>query len=221
MNLYYEDTLYPLQDKVLHAIDALGAPFYLTGGTALSRCYLHHRYSDDLDFFTNTDTRFFKKAEEALLALEPLGIERTTRSNDFYSFFVGNILKIDFVNDTAGHVGEFSPFGIFSKVDSIENILANKISAIWGRDEPKDVADLWMIAESRSIDWQDVFQNVSSKASGIFPPLIAKKIATFPPGLLKKVKWLPEKEPSPDTFRESISKIIEDMLHVKYAESEK
>ncbi len=26
-------------------------PFFLTGGTALSRYYTHHRYSDDLDFF--------------------------------------------------------------------------------------------------------------------------------------------------------------------------
>ena len=27
----------------------MSLPFYLTGGTALSRCYYHHRYSEDLD----------------------------------------------------------------------------------------------------------------------------------------------------------------------------
>jgi len=30
-----------------------GTPFYLTGGTALSRGYFNHRYSDDLDLFVN------------------------------------------------------------------------------------------------------------------------------------------------------------------------
>jgi predicted nucleotidyltransferase component of viral defense system len=32
--------------------------FYLTGGTALSRAYLNHRYSDDLDFFVNAVNDF-------------------------------------------------------------------------------------------------------------------------------------------------------------------
>jgi predicted nucleotidyltransferase component of viral defense system len=31
--------------------NAAGTPFFLTGGTALSRYYTHHRYSDGLDFF--------------------------------------------------------------------------------------------------------------------------------------------------------------------------
>lgn len=29
--------------------------YYLTGGTALSEFYLHHRYSDDMDFFTEKE----------------------------------------------------------------------------------------------------------------------------------------------------------------------
>lgn len=32
--------------------DFLKSHFYFTGGTALSAAYLHHRYSDDLDFFS-------------------------------------------------------------------------------------------------------------------------------------------------------------------------
>ena len=34
---YYSNTLYPLQDRVLALFK--GSPFYLTGGTALSRGY--------------------------------------------------------------------------------------------------------------------------------------------------------------------------------------
>jgi len=32
--------------------------FYLTGGKAASCGYLDHRFSDDLDFFTNDDPHF-------------------------------------------------------------------------------------------------------------------------------------------------------------------
>lgn len=53
---YYRESLYPCQNEVMKLVDGLGAPFYLTGGTALSRHYFNHRYSDDLHFFLNNDS---------------------------------------------------------------------------------------------------------------------------------------------------------------------
>ena len=50
--------LYSLQDRVLDKVFSVEDEFYLTGGTALSRFYKAKRYSDDLDFFTNSSTRF-------------------------------------------------------------------------------------------------------------------------------------------------------------------
>jgi hypothetical protein len=55
---YYLNTLYPLQDKILEIMGKIPVGFYLTGGTALSRAYLNHRYSDDLDFFVNAVNDF-------------------------------------------------------------------------------------------------------------------------------------------------------------------
>lgn len=55
------------QKKLLDffATTSLIKKFYLTGGTALSFFYLHHRLSIDLDFFS--DTRFeFKDLENFL-----------------------------------------------------------------------------------------------------------------------------------------------------------
>ena len=53
---FYEKVLYPAQDKILNAIgEVFGDAFYLTGGTALSRFYFHHRLSEDLDLFTETE----------------------------------------------------------------------------------------------------------------------------------------------------------------------
>ena len=55
---YYFKKLYPLQDKIFQVLNKLDTDFYLTGGTAASRGYLNHRFSDDLDFFVNDDNRF-------------------------------------------------------------------------------------------------------------------------------------------------------------------
>ena len=57
---FYQNKLFPFQDEILHVMQRVESPFYLTGGTALSRCYLHHRYSDDLDFFVNKDEVILK-----------------------------------------------------------------------------------------------------------------------------------------------------------------
>ena len=60
---FYLDKLYPLQDIVLRSIEDLETGFYLTGGTAISRAYFHHRYSDDLYFFMNASANFLPEVE--------------------------------------------------------------------------------------------------------------------------------------------------------------
>ena len=44
---YYINNRHPFQDLVLKLIMKVDDTFYLTGGTALGRHYLKHRYSDD------------------------------------------------------------------------------------------------------------------------------------------------------------------------------
>lgn len=66
---YYFNNLYPLQDTVLNVIAGCTADFYLTGGTALSRFYLHHRFSDDLDFFLNNVSNFRDQVDVVFSAL--------------------------------------------------------------------------------------------------------------------------------------------------------
>jgi len=55
---YYFDVLYPFQDRVIKVINQVDTEFYLSGGTAASRGYLNHRFSDDLDYFVNDDSYF-------------------------------------------------------------------------------------------------------------------------------------------------------------------
>ena len=216
MNSYYSDTLYPLQDKVLQVIDELQTPFYLTGGTALSRGYFGHRYSDDLDLFVNKDDKFRFYAEKIVEKLmEKFEVEVILRSDSYFSLKINQLLKVEMVNDVAFRDGEVQKKPIFSRVDSVQNILSNKLSAIISRDEPKDVVDIWVISKNFSVKWPQMFQAVGSKTVGIFPPDVAKRLAEFPAELVKVIKWVPGKQPEAAQFKSDLDGICDAMLRVE------
>ncbi|MDR0551108.1 MAG: nucleotidyl transferase AbiEii/AbiGii toxin family protein [Spirochaetaceae bacterium] len=50
-----------------------GTAFFLTGGTALSRAYYNHRYSDDLDFFLDNSDIYNEQLNTALAMLKEDG----------------------------------------------------------------------------------------------------------------------------------------------------
>ena len=213
MNSYYRDTLYPLQDKVLRAIDELETPFYLTGGTALSRCYFEHRYSDDLDLFVNKDEHFTSLADKVTGQLsEKFGVEVLLRAEGYYSLKIDQTLKMEMVNDVAFRDGKLQNKPIFSRVDSIQNILSNKLSAIISRDEPKDVVDIWVISKNTFVKWPEVFQAVGSKAVGIFPPDVAKRLTESPVKLLEIIKWTDGKRPTAAQFEKDLGEICDAIL---------
>ena len=212
MTSYYTDTLYPLQNKVLQLLNNNNSDFYLTGGTALSRGYLNHRYSDDLDFFVNQNNNFVKISEEILNILSSLKTEINIRSETFYSFTVEEILKIDLVNDSGKHFGKLNNLPLFYQTDNIENILANKLTAIIGRDEPKDIVDIWAISKNQKVGWREIFTASNSKAVGIFPPNVAQKMAEFPITLLDEIKWTEGVRPNENNFKKDIDELISEML---------
>ena len=131
--------LYALQDEALAAIFNEPAGFYLTGGTALSRFYLGHRYSDDLDLFTHDVGIFgdaFRLVHSKIQERWP-DLELEVDARDFKRLRIladGITLKLDFVADRVGRVGLPERVGTVY-VDTIRNILGNKLCAIMGRDE--------------------------------------------------------------------------------------
>ena len=210
--MLYEKELYPLQNKILKEVDALRTPFYLTGGTALSRCYYDHRYSDDLDLFANDIPDFVDLAERCLSTLNPYTSEVLSRGSFYYSIVLEDKLKVDFVNDVSYHYGDFMNFSIYSKVDNVLNILSNKLSALIGRDDPKDVVDIWVIAKNTKVDWKQIFKDVHSKAAGIYPLLVAEKFDTYPMELLGTIKWRTDSKPDSSLFAKEIQDIINQII---------
>ncbi len=211
LNLFYEETLYPLQDKVLARMKELDLPFYLTGGTLLHRFYYNYRYSDDLDFFVKGYDNFEELKKKVLTGLKYFQYEITNQSDSFLSIFVENKLKIDFVNDIPFYYGEINKNDIYPRIDNILNILSNKLTCLQSRMQPKDLVDIWVIwRENKSIDWKKIFTVSQSKAAGIYPPQIAHLISTFPDSELNQIKFV-KKEYS-KLFINELPQLIESIL---------
>ena len=186
--------LYKLQDKVFEALRGRYGSLYLTGGTALSRFYLHHRYSDDLDFFVNDDTSFITQVQNILGVMNKsfkVLTNKLIQHDTFIRIWIeseGVELKLEFVNDVPFRWNT-SHTVLDIPIDNVGNILANKLTALISRDEPKDVYDIVSIAETYSFSWPDVFENAMNKAI-IAEPDVAMRLTAFPPELIQKQLWL-------------------------------
>lgn len=200
---YYTTGLYPFQDGILEIVRNLNTPFYLTGGTALSRCYFHHRHSDDLDFFVNADVEYPKYVRKILQGLKnhqsKLGFELLQDSviaEDAFSQVVLRrgtgkeeyLLKIDMINDVPEYFGEVANILPFGRVDNVLNILTNKLSALY-RFEPKDIADVWIISRRVRFRWKEMLRVAKEKELGLDVLKISEIIKSFPSAYIDKVRW--------------------------------
>lgn len=196
MNARDYKALYDVQDEVLQTVFEEPLGFYLSGGTALSRFYLHHRYSDDLDFFCHDLTVFpdaFRLVYRKLKTKwSNASIEVDAR--DFKRVFIQQdktLLKLDFIADRVIRIGlPIMQDGIY--IDTVKNILSNKLSAILGRDEERDIADLICIAMAYRFSWKNIIEDLAIKESFELEDLLFR-IKTFPVENLNTVPFISKK----------------------------
>jgi hypothetical protein len=219
MDNLYSSVLYPFQDQVLQIILNLDTKFYLTGGTAASRGYLNHRYSDDLDLFVNDDDHFNLWVDRTTQALQGarLGdLEILAREERFALINIIQPdleLKLEFINDVPAHVGEITNHQVLGKLDSAENILANKVTAILAREEPKDLADIWGFCTLMNLSLSDAITNAESKAAGIFPPDLARVFLTTNEDDWKVIRWI--NKPEVNEFIADMHILGENLIHIQ------
>lgn len=195
---YYINNLYPFQDLVLKLIMKVDDTFYLTGGTALGRYYLKHRYSEDLDLFVNRENNFKQLSNKIISQLQNhfSEIETALLSEDFARIFIHNEeypLKIEFVNDVLFHTGEIQTAKFFHRIDSWENILSNKICAL-SRDEAKDVADLIFLSMKYSFTWETMINYARQKDTWVNEIEVSQSVHKFDTRRLIKINWIREPE---------------------------
>ncbi len=196
---YFLHKLYPLQDEVLKLATHVKTKFYLTGGTALSRAWLNHRYSDDLDFFLNNDAEFNTEVEKLYQCLKASFNENLINLIDsahFHRWVIKNndiTLKIEMINDVGFRKGTPVSTTLFYQTDTWENIASNKISAL-NRNEPKDIADLIFIENAYQPHWPSIIEDAKAKDLSVNEIEAAAYIGNFNFELLNTVRWIKNPE---------------------------
>lgn len=134
----------------IFANDQLGN-FYLTGGTALSGYYLHHRISDDLDFFSfgDFDPMLLHGISEILkeiISAEEVRFSKLYDRNQFFYLAKGEENKIEFTKYPFRQLQEINNFDK-ARIDSEYDIAVNKLMTIVDRFDPKDFVDLYFLLQ--------------------------------------------------------------------------
>lgn len=132
--------------------------FYLTGGTALAEFYIHHRYSYDLDFFTNEKELIlpFSFALEKNFS-EKFDVKIIRRFETFANFMVAgknkkDSVKLDLAFDSPFHFQQPVPSNLEINVNSYNDIIVDKLLAFFGRAEMRDAIDVYFISQKENID---------------------------------------------------------------------
>lgn len=152
----------------------LQSSFYFTGGSALSFMHLNHRYSDDLDFFSEK-----KLDNEVILAIMQKWSEKHYFT--FTSRFVEvvYIFNLSFQNKTKLKIDfAYYPYKRIEKgkiidnlvIDSLLDIAINKLFTVSQRTEVKDFVDLYFLLQTFTV-W-DLIEGVRVKFRMRLDPLL-------------------------------------------------
>lgn len=145
--------------------DFLRKNFYFTGGTALSVFYLQHRYSEDLDFFSENEFSYEEILSQVQKWAQKLNFSFKAESKEvvkmfFLDFENGVNLKIDFGYYPYKRVEK----GLIDdglEIDSLLDIAINKLSTVNQRSSAKDFVDLYYLLQKFTL-W-DLIEGVKIK----------------------------------------------------------
>ncbi len=166
-----------------------------SGGTALAFYYLQHRFSSDLDFMSQellrSDYLLIEIKNIAQnLQIQSIKSQKRLNRQEYWLQKKQEILKTEFV---------FYPFPFIKapkklkefnlKIDSLEDMITNKVHAAYERSEPKDAFDIYCILQTRKIGFLQTFKWVKKKFGVEIDPVL------FTSRLLQGVEKLEEIKP--------------------------
>lgn len=213
--------LTPFQKSVLSLFaqdKALTKHFYLTGGTALAEFYLHHRLSEDLDFFSEEEfsiipIQTFLKTLSVSLNLSKIEYRSFMGIHTFFLHKGKQILKIDF---------NFYPFPRFERgknfegfsIDSLHDIAINKLQTISTKPRSRDFIDLYCIIKKTGWSIETLRKEARAKFDWYIDPLklgaqflLSQELKDYP----NLIDQLEEKEWQ-DFFKEEAKKLGQDII---------
>lgn len=156
-------TFTPLQKQIFDKVSKdpiLSKQFYFTGGTALSSFYLHHRESEDLDFFSEND--FEIEGIQELMRDISLDLNIPYRYTDrkrvrIFEFVKNNkfLIKVDFAYYPYKRLEKGKQYQGIS-IDGLGDIATNKLLTINQRSDIKDFVDLYFLLKDFTI-WDLIY----------------------------------------------------------------
>jgi hypothetical protein len=166
-----------LQREVLAAFFAREREFFLTGGAALAGFHLGHRATDDLDLFTLQDAAFargrFVLANVAAAMSGTLQVRQDAPGFKRLVLTRGEEgLVVDLVRDVSPqlHLDKVDRDNI--RIDPADEILANKLTALVGRAEERDLVDV-MFLERAGYSVDAALAAALTKDGGCTPATLA------------------------------------------------
>lgn len=169
--------LSPLQSDVLREFFSREQRFVLTGGGALVGFHLQHRTSDDLDLFTKppVDLEEGRRALSAAAAAIGGTIESLRTYPDFQRLLVRRgeeAVLVDLVVDRAPDVDLPLTVAGGIRLHSVREIAANKVCALLGRGEIRDLIDLRALL-ALGLDLRSVLADAERKDAGVSAATLA------------------------------------------------
>lgn len=153
----------------------LSKNFYLTGGTPLAAFYLNHRYSEDLDFFSEREIdvlsiNVFLQKSKKELGIIKIDYEQSFNRNLFFLHFPDEILKTEFTFFPFVRIeSSIKHYGV--DTDSLLDIAVNKLFTIYQRVKARDYIDLFFICKEKGYLVVDLIKKAKIKFDWHIDPL--------------------------------------------------
>lgn len=165
-----------LQKDFLQAFFARENRFFLSGGAALVGFYFGHRETHDLDLFTleNEIENGFRLVREVAKELNA-SVESIQTAPDFRRLLLkknDEAIVVDLVREYVFQVSPEKPIIKNIRVDTPEEILANKLCALLSRSEIRDLVDVREL-EKAGFSLESALKVAEKKDFGLTPAGLA------------------------------------------------
>jgi hypothetical protein len=170
-------TVTPLKRDFLKSFFSRERRFFLTGGSALGLFYLEHRVSYDLDLFSTQRIEWMELHGVMHGCAADIGaqIELVRDAPTFRRYRVtrrGLTEIVDIVLDVSPQIDAQKEWIDDVQVDTLHEIMVNKITTLISRCEVKDLVDLYFL-EQHGLRVEACFHEARQKDGGLDPGMIS------------------------------------------------
>ncbi len=177
MNWEKSKAITPLKRDFLKSFFTQEKRFFLTGGSALGLFYLQHRFSYDLGFFSEDHVTWREIDGVMNVCVSQIGAthELLRDSPTFRRYIVKRDADAEIIDIVVGVEAQVDPDKMWIgdiRVDTLHEIMLNKITTLISRCELKDIVDLFFL-EKEGFRVEAYFEEAQQKDGGLDPSMIS------------------------------------------------